>query len=105
MKTAKEFFERLKTDEAFAKEFMERIKEKREAGVKNYYDAIIPAAEKYGYSVSREEIDEAAQSNENELSEEDLGKVAGGTACFTWLALVMGGSAVASVFSAKEIFD
>ena len=81
MKTAKELFERLKTDEAFAKEFVKALDARREAGAGSYYETIIPSAEEYGYSVSREELDEYIGSQDTELSEEELGKVAGGTSC------------------------
>ena len=83
MKTAKDFFERLKADETFAKEFAETLKAKREAGVSGLYETVIPAAEESGYSVSREELDEFISSQESELSEEELGKVAGGSELFT----------------------
>ena len=90
MKTAKELFERLKTDAAFAKEFTEELNAKREAGAHNYYETIIPSAEKYGYSVSRKDVDEYIDSQDTELSAEELGKVAGGTSCgvIGWSVLV-----------------
>ena len=44
MKAAEEFFERLRTDEAFAKEIAEALSAKREAGANSYYDTVIPAA-------------------------------------------------------------
>ena len=73
MKTANELFERLKTDEAFAKDFTEALKARREAGAKSYYETVIPSAEKFG--------DEYIALQDTELSEEELGKVAGGTSC------------------------
>ena len=81
MKTANELFERLKTDEAFAKDFTEALKARREAGAKSYYETVIPSAEKFGYSISKEELDEYIALQDTELSEEELGKVAGGTSC------------------------
>ena len=83
MKTAKELFERLKTDEAFAKEFSEALTAKREAGAKNYYETIIPAAEERGYELSKEELDEILKAQDSELSAEELGKIAGGGSCVT----------------------
>ena len=83
MKTAKELFERLKTDEAFAKEFSEALTAKREAGAKSYYETIIPAAEERGYELSKEELDEILKAQDSELSAEELGKVAGGGSCVT----------------------
>ena len=81
MKTAKELFERLKTDEAFAKEFTEAVTAKREAGAKSYFETYIPAAAERGYELSKEELDAVINSQDTELSAEDLGKVAGGTSC------------------------
>ena len=81
MKTAKELFERLKTDEAFAKEFSEALTAKREAGAKSYYETIIPAAEERGYELSKEELDEILNAQDTELSPDELGKVAGGASC------------------------
>jgi hypothetical protein len=83
MKTAKELFEILKTDEAFAKEFSEALTAKREAGAKSYYETIIPAAEERGYELSKEELDEILKAQDSELSAEELGKVAGGGSCVT----------------------
>lgn len=81
MKTAKELFERLKTDAAFAKEFTEALNAKREAGAKSYYETIIPAAEERGYAVTKDDIDEMLKAQEADLTPEELGKVAGGTSC------------------------
>lgn len=89
MKTAKELFERLKTDEAFAKEFAEALKTKREAGAKSYYETYIPAAAERGYELSKEELDEIINAQETELSPEELGKVAGGTSCGWFGATVL----------------
>ena len=99
MKSAKELFERLKTDEAFAKEFAEALKVKREAGAKNYYETMIPTANEFGYEVTKEDLDETMAVHEAELSPEELGKVAGGSACFTWfiVASVISASGVASL--------
>ena len=85
MKTLNDLFERIKTDEAFAQEFDKALQEKREAGAKSYYETIIPAAEERGYSVSKEDIDECIRAKETELSEEELGKIAGGSLCFSWI--------------------
>ena len=86
MKSAKELFERLKTDGAFAKDFSEALKAKREAGAKSYYETFIPAAAERGYELSREELDEVLKAQDSELSAEELGKVAGGGSCVTLLA-------------------
>ena len=62
MRSAKELFERLKTDEAFAKEFTAAIKSKREAGAKSYYETYIPAAEERGYELTAQELDEVIRN-------------------------------------------
>ena len=72
MKTAKELFERLKNDDVFAKEFAEAFNAKREAGASVDYSTSIRLAEEFGYSVSKEAIDEYIGSQDYELSEEEL---------------------------------
>ena len=99
MKTAKELFERLKTDEAFAKEFAEALKTKREAGAKSYYETYIPAAAERGYELSKEELDEIINAQETELSPEELGKVAGGTSCIGAVTLSIGAVSLVSALS------
>lgn len=86
MKTSKEFFERLQTDEDFAKEVGEKLKAKVEAGENDYKAIWIPLAAEYGYELTGEELDEMRAKSE--LSEEELGKVAGGSspACGVVLA-------------------
>ena len=81
MKSSKEFFERLKNDEAFSKEVAEAIIAKREAGAANYYETYIPVANERGYELSKEELDTILAASTEELTEEELGKVAGGTSC------------------------
>lgn len=82
MKTSKEFFERLQNDEAFAKEIGEAVAAKREAGAESYYETFIPVAEERGYEISREELDAIHDAQAAAISDEELGKVAGGASCF-----------------------
>ena len=106
MKTAKELFERLKTDEAFAKEFSEALQAKREAGAKSYYETFIPAAAERGYELSKEELEEAINSQDSELSPEELGTVAGGTsACIPLTAVITVGAAIFSATSTVSIVE
>ena len=79
VKTARELSERLQSDEAFAEKFKAAVKAVRQSGAKDKYDAFCSAAAEYGYAVSREELDEVAQRNGEEVSEEELGKLAGGS--------------------------
>ncbi len=90
MKTAKEFFEKVKTDEAFAKELGGKINEKVKAGEKDLA-VITQVAAEYGYTVTEDEIQELAEEKSAELSEEELGKVAGGTTpvCVTTAAITL----------------
>lgn len=93
MKTAKEFFERLRNDEAFSKEVAAEIQAKRDAGAKSYYETFIPVAAEKGYQVSEEELDEIYEDMASTMSDEELGKVAGGTSCLTALTFVLTASA------------
>lgn len=82
MKTAKEFFDRMSNDESFATEVTAAVQARREAGAANYYETIIPVAKEHGYEISEEELDSILQPSQEELSEDELGKVAGGTSCW-----------------------
>lgn len=88
MKSAGEFFDRLRNDEAFAKEVSEELKARREGGAGSYYDTFIPTAEKFGYLITKEDIDEMVKSSSEELSEEELGKVAGGASCLAIVTIL-----------------
>lgn len=79
MKTSREFFEKLQNDEAFAKEVTEKVKAKADAGDVDYKSVWIPIAEEYGYEVKEAELEEVYEKAAAEMSDEDLGKVAGGT--------------------------
>ncbi|MBR5088799.1 MAG: hypothetical protein IK093_05180 [Ruminiclostridium sp.] len=102
MKTAKELFERLRTDEAFAKEFDEAIKVKREAGAESIYEMFIPVAAERDYELSKEELDEAITVNSEELSPEELGKVAGGSLWMVGTLVIMLASSACTI-TAQEI--
>lgn len=86
MATTKELFERLSTDQAFAEQFTEAIKARREAGAANYYETVIPVAAQFGYEVKPEELDKINEQEAEVLTDDELGKVAGGTSCLTLLA-------------------
>ena len=103
MKTAEELFNRLKTDEAFASEFAGALTAKREAGAANYYETMIPAANEAGYELTKEDIDAVLDANKGELTEEELGKVAGGTSCLTAAIGMSVSSAIITYVSAVLI--
>lgn len=96
MKTSKEFFERLQSDEAFAQEIMEKTKGKSESDGQDYKAIWIPLAAEYGYELKGEELDEMYEKATAEMTDEELGKVAGGTTPFCVLTSALITSAVAS---------
>lgn len=103
MKTSKEFFERLQTDEAFAKAIGDEIKAKAEAGETDYKKVIIPVAQDAGYEISGDKLDDMYEKMTTELSEEELGKVSGGvTPFFGFLASIIIFSSAVSI-TAEEI--
>ena len=79
MKTAKDFLEKLQSDEAFAKEAGEKARAMIDAGEKDYKVLWGSIAAEYGYELTDEELDEWYKAASAELSDEELGKVAGGT--------------------------
>jgi len=89
MKTSKEFFERLQNDESFAKEVAEAVQAKRNAGAADYYETFIPVAADHGYEISNEDLDAIFKDRNTELSEEELGKVAGGTSCTVISSIIL----------------
>ena len=93
MKTSKEFFERLRSDEEFAKEVVVKAQEKIDAKKTDYKEVWIPIAEEYGYELTGEQLDELNEQATASLSEEELGKVSGGFTpllCFTGAIIVTG---------------
>lgn len=53
-----------------------------------YYETFIPAAAEMGYEVSKEELDEIVDAESEDISEEELGKIAGGTSCLTAVTVI-----------------
>ena len=89
MKTAKEFVERLQNDEAFVKAVNDGIEARKNAGAKDYTEALIPVAAELGYEITVEQVEALRKKQSEVISEEELGKVAGGTSCLT-AAVVLG---------------
>ena len=87
MGTSRELIEKLQSDEEFAKEFGAALQARREAGAKDVFETLIPVAAEYGYEVTREDIEATLAQQSEELSEEELGKVAGGTCLYMFIAL------------------
>ena len=80
MKTAKEYIERMQNDKDFAAQLGEKVRVAQEAGEKDLFAAVSGAAKELGYDVSPEQVKEISEQSED-ISEEELGKVAGGTSC------------------------
>ena len=94
MKTAKEFIQKLNSDEAFARQVNEAIQAKRDAGAKDYTEALIPVAAELGYEIKPEQVEALRAKQAETLSEEELGKAAGGTSC---LGVALWATAAAAV--------
>ena len=80
MKTAKEYIERMQSDKDFATLMREKINAAKDAGAEDMFAAVSAAAKEQGYEISPEQLKEIANQSED-VSEEELGKVAGGTIC------------------------
>ena len=102
MKTSKEFIERLQSDEAFAGEIAQAIKAGTEKDA-DYKSVLIAVAQEHGYKLSKEELDEM-EARYEELSDEELGKVAGGTSPVLFSALLTGvASGAFSYYVSKNV--
>ena len=86
MKTAKELMERLLGDEAFAKEINDAVLAKKDANAPDYADAYVAVAAEKGYAITAEQVRRLREKQTEEISEEELGKAAGGTAC-SWITV------------------
>ena len=103
MANTKELMERLNSDSEFAQKFTEAVNARREAGAKNYYETVIPTAAEFGYEVTEEELDEINEQSRAELTEEELGKVAGGTSCLQILSIVSSNVTGSSVIGSAVV--
>ena len=99
MKTSKEFLERLQNDESFAIAVNETAKKRLDAGEKDYKSLWKSIAEEHGYMFTDEELEERLKDLSGEMSDEELGKVAGGTTPILYVTsvLTVGASLVISV--------
>lgn len=80
MKTAKEYIERMQNDKDFVAQMGEKVRAAQEAGEKDIFAAVSVAAKELGYDISPEQVKEISEQSED-ISEEELGKVAGGSSC------------------------
>lgn len=95
MKTAKEYIERMRSDKDFAAQMSEKAKALLAAGEKDAFAAVSKAAKELGYEISPEQVREINKPNED-VSEEELGKLAGGTSCIALTVVVSVTASVAS---------
>ena len=105
MKTSKEFFERLRSDEAFTKEIAEKAQKRAEEGEKDYVALWKSLAAEYDYELKKEELEEMQKKASEELSDEELGKVAGGTTpilVFSGASIIIATSVVTVI---KDLVD
>ena len=86
MKTAKEYIEKMQSDKDFVAQMSEKVNAAKAAGTEDLFVAVSAAAKELGYDVSPEQVKEISNQNED-ISEEELGKVAGGTSCLLPLIL------------------
>ena len=97
MKTAKEYIERMQTDKEFGAQMQQKILAAKQAGAEDLFAAASAAAKELGYDISPEQIREFSDQGED-ISDEELGKLAGGSSCTSWsLLLVASVSIVASI--------
>ena len=89
MKTAKEYIEKMQSDKEFAAQMSEKAKALLAAGEKDVFAAVSKAAKELGYEISPEQVMEINKSGED-ISEEELGKIAGGTSCIQILGNQLG---------------
>ena len=106
MKTAKEFIEKISSDEAFAKAVNEAIQAKKNAGAKDYTEALLPVAASLGYEITAEQVEEFLARQSEVISEEELGKAAGGTSCASLAAFFLGvGALGGAAYGVGELLD
>lgn len=80
MKTAKEYIERMQADKEFGEQMKQKILAAKQAGAEDLFAAASAAAKELGYDISPEQIREFSDQGED-ISDEELGKLAGGTSC------------------------
>ena len=101
MKTAKEYIEAMQSDEAFAAQVKEKVEAAKTAGEEDIFAAVSKAAVELGYEISPDQIREITKKQAGEdISEEELGKVAGGTSCVAFAvmsAVISGGTGLSLV--------
>ena len=79
MKTAKEYIERMQSDKEFAAQVKEKVKAAKDAGAEDLFAVTSAAAKELGYEISAEQLKEIVASSSEDISEEELSMVAGGS--------------------------
>ena len=106
MKAFRELIEDLQKDEALAAKFSEAVNAKAEDAGKEEdpFGAIAEIAAEFGYEADPEELKELAVEQQENLSEEELGKVAGGSSPFC-IATASVLTTLVSAVSVSKIID
>ena len=78
MKTAKEYIERMQSDEDFVAQIKEKVRPAKDAGAEDMFAVTSAAAKELGYEISAEQLKEIVASASEDISDEELGKIAGG---------------------------
>ena len=108
MKTLKDLIASL-NDESFLNEFSEDVRKLLEEKKMEPKDAFIAVAKEKGYEVRSEEIDELLEQNAELMSDEELGKVAGGATPtilgVSFVVLFIGGSAGSASYMVTRDLD
>ena len=78
MANEKEFLKKMMDDKAFDAQVRDAVKAKKDAGAKDYNEAIVSVAKELGYEVTAEELRAVRDEMSEDISEAELGMVAGG---------------------------
>ena len=108
MKTLKDLMEDL-NEESFLKEFSEEVLKISEEKKIDPKDAFIALAEEKGYEIKPEDINELLEQNAELMSDEELGKVAGGATptvlAVTFFCAVFGGTTALTGYRLSQALD
>ena len=104
MKTLKDLVEAM-GDENFLNEFSEDVRKLSEEKKIESKDAFIAVAKEKGYEISSEEMEELANQNAELMSDEELGKVAGGSSPVCLIATIVGFVTATDSYIVSKILD
>lgn len=101
MKTFKDLIQDLTNDKDFLAKFNQLATEKAKGNENpDAYELVAATAADLGYEVSREEYEEYAESKNEVLTEEELGKISGGISpLISWVTVVTYTTEIATMIS------